>query len=260
MSDSYPPASTPLYADGPEPYSEGSAAYPNDATADSYGSTPSTYAEPTTTNSSGASLDDAKSKASDVAGAGVDATKHVAGSVKEQTTNVAGEAKSQAKNLLDQTKSELQDQASTQQKRVATGLHSVSDELGSMAEKSDDNGLATDLVRQASGRVKSVASWLENRDPGSLLDEVRSFAQQRPGTFIAVAAAAGILAGRLTRSVASNASDSTPSTDTMTDAPANAQESVVADTYQPTATYETPESFGLGAAQLPTGDYDGRTL
>ena len=55
-----------------------------------------------------------------------------------------------------------------------------------------------------------MASWLENRDPGSLLDEVKSFARQRPGTFLLAAAGAGLLAGRLGRSLQAGAPDTQP--------------------------------------------------
>jgi hypothetical protein len=46
-----------------------------------------------------------------------------------------------------------------------------------------------------------VADWLEHREPGDLLDEVRRFARRRPGTFLVGAAVAGALVGRLTRGV-----------------------------------------------------------
>ena len=45
-------------------------------------------------------------------------------------------------------------------------------------------------------------------DPGSLLNEVKSFARQRPGTFLLLAAGAGVLAGRLTRSLSAGAPES----------------------------------------------------
>ena len=59
-------------------------------------------------------------------------------------------------------------------------------------------GLATDLVREASTRVNGVASWLGDRDPESLLAEVKSYARRRPGMFIGIALVAGVVAGRLT--------------------------------------------------------------
>jgi ElaB/YqjD/DUF883 family membrane-anchored ribosome-binding protein len=166
----------------------------------------------------------------------------VAGSVKDQASNVAGEAKSQAKNLMDQTRSELRDQAGVQQQRVTTGLHSVSDELQRMASSSENPGLASDLVRQASSRVDGIASWLEARNPGSLLEEVKRFARQRPGTFIAIAAGAGILAGRLTRSAVSAASDSSQM----------GQTSGVPQDSTFDRSREASERFGPGAAQQPS--------
>ena len=62
-----------------------------------------------------------------------------------------------------------------------------------------------------------VSHWLDNHEPSDLLDEVKRFARRRPGAFLALAAAAGVVAGRLTRgAVAANTSvdsdtDATPS-------------------------------------------------
>jgi hypothetical protein len=168
----------------------------------------------------------AKDQASQVASDAASAGENVLGTAKEQAASVAGEVTTQAKDLFKQTQSELVEQASSQQKRVASGLQSLSEELRSMADKSENGGVATDLVQQAAGRAGSVASWLDARDPGSLLDEVKNFARTRPGTFIGLAAVAGVVAGRLTRSLTSEAADekaaaaSAPSTPTATTAPA----------------------------------------
>ena len=126
---------------------------------------------------------------------------------KDEAASVAREATSQVKDLYAQTQSELREQAGQQQQRVAAGLRSIGDELGGMASGSQDQGLATDLVRQASDRVGGVAQWLDQRDPGSLLAEVKSFARRKPGTFIAIAAVSGVVAGRLARSLAGAAAD-----------------------------------------------------
>ena len=50
-----------------------------------------------------------------------------------------------------------------------------------------------------------MASWLENREPGDLLGEVQRFARNKPGTFLLLAAGAGVLAGRLTRGLTAGA-------------------------------------------------------
>ncbi|TLM80215.1 hypothetical protein FDW83_19020, partial [Pseudarthrobacter sp. NamE2] len=55
---------------------------------------------------------------------------------------------------------------------------------------------------------ESVASWLENKQPGDLLNEVQRFARNRPGTFLLLAAGAGVLAGRLTRGLTAGATES----------------------------------------------------
>ncbi len=59
--------------------------------------------------------------------------------------------------------------------------------------------MATDLAQQAAEKAHQFAGWLEQRDPGSVLDEVRSFARQRPGAFLAIALGAGVVTGRLVR-------------------------------------------------------------
>ncbi|WP_150307668.1 hypothetical protein [Planctomonas psychrotolerans] len=154
----------------------------------------------------------AQQEAAGVAGDAASAGQHVAGVAKGQASKVVSEAGSQAKNLFSQVKGEVSSQAGTQQKRVTEGLQSVSKELSSMAEKTEGGGLASDLVSQAASRVGSVADWLDGRDAGSLLDEVKTFARRRPGVFIAVAAGAGLLAGRLTKAITSDSpSDNSPS-------------------------------------------------
>ena len=79
-----------------------------------------------------------------------------------------------------------------------------------MARNSEQDGPATDLARQAADKAHQAAGWLADRDPGHLLDEVRSFARRKPGTYLAIALGAGVLAGRLTRGLTAPADD-TPS-------------------------------------------------
>jgi hypothetical protein len=151
--------------------------------------------------------DVAKDEAANVAGHAAGAAQNVAETAKNEAKNVAHEAKNSARDLLHQAKSDLTDQAGTQQAKAAEGIRSISSQLRTMADAPDQQGVASDLVRQAADRSESVASWLDNRDPGSLLNEVKSFARQRPGTFLLLAAGAGLLAGRLGRSLQAGAPD-----------------------------------------------------
>jgi len=141
----------------------------------------------------------AKQEAKEVGREGAAAGQHVAETAKTEAKQVAHEAKEQARSLMSQLGDDVYSQAGAQQQKVASGLRSIGEELASMARNSEQSGNATHLVSQASDKARSVADWLENRDPGSLLDEVKRFARQRPGAFLAIAAGAGLVAGRLTR-------------------------------------------------------------
>src|SRR5687768_5958849 len=151
----------------------------------------------------------AKEEAANVAGQAKGAAQNVAGTAKAEAANVASEVKTNTKDLLSQAKSGLTDQAGAQQQKAAEGIRTISSQLRSMADAPEQPGVASDLIRQAAERSESVASWLDNRDPGSLLNEVKSFARQRPGTFLLLAAGAGMLAGRLGRSLQAGAPAST---------------------------------------------------
>ncbi|MCR2817173.1 hypothetical protein [Microbacterium jiangjiandongii] len=152
-------------------------------------------------------VDTAKAEASDLKDTTVSKATDVASTVKGEASSVLGEAGTQAKQLYAQTQRELKEQASAQQQRLASGLRSVGSELESMSANGDQQGVAADLVRQAATRISGAASWLGDRDPGSVLNEVKSYARRKPGMFIAGAAIAGVVVGRLTRALAANASD-----------------------------------------------------
>jgi hypothetical protein len=192
-----PPASTGI------PGEREPATFPS--TASPYGGEAGTgYA--TTDESSGSSRKEAaKEEAADVARTAAGSAQNVAETAKSEAANVAHEAKANAQDLLHQAKSGLTSQAGTQQQKAAEGIRNISSQLHSMASAPDQQGMAADLVRQAAERTSSMASWLENREPGDLLNEVQRFARNRPGTFLLLAAGAGVLAGRLTRGLTAGA-------------------------------------------------------
>ncbi|MCT1364704.1 MULTISPECIES: hypothetical protein [unclassified Microbacterium] len=168
-------------------------------------------------------VDAVKQEATDLKDTAATQAKDVLGTAKDEAATVVGEAKTQAKDLYAQTQRELSEQANTQQQRLAGGLRSVSDELGSMASNSEGSGVASDLVQQVSGRLSDAASWLSDRDPGAVLTEVKRYARRKPGTFILAAAIGGIVVGRLTRALAANASDDKDAAPVSAPAPAPPQ-------------------------------------
>jgi hypothetical protein len=156
---------------------------------------------------SGSTVETAKSEAGNVKDTAVGAAAGVKDVAKSEASNVAEEAKYQARSLVDQTRSELRGQASSQKSAVAERLKGWASELGSMASKADESGPMSDLAQEASRRVGEISHWLDNHEPGDLLDEVKRYARRRPVAFLAIAAAAGVVAGRVTRgAVAANTS------------------------------------------------------
>ena len=152
----------------------------------------------------------AKVEAVEVKRQATDAAQDVAETAKAEAANVAAEVKTNARDLLLQARSDLTEQAGTQQQKVAKASAPWQANCIPWPPASDQPGVATDLVRQAAERSSAVASWLDGRDPGSLLTEVKSFARQRPGTFLLLAAGAGVLAGRLSRSLSAGAPETAP--------------------------------------------------
>lgn len=149
----------------------------------------------------------AKEEARNVAGTAKEEARNVAGTAKEEARNVAGEAKNQLASLYSESMHQLNSQATQQQERAATGLKSLSGEFRNMVSNSEGDGLATELVRRAADTTGAVGAWLGDRNPSGVLDDVRSFARRKPLAFIAIAAVTGLVAGRLTRSIAEVAKD-----------------------------------------------------
>lgn len=129
------------------------------------------------------------------------AAMHVAGVAGDEAGHVAHEAKRAARGFFDETRMQVVEQASTQQRRAAEALRSAGDELSEMASASQSDGMATGLVRGLGRQSSDVASWLEQREPADLVQEVRGFARRHTGVFLVAAVGLGIVAGRLTRAL-----------------------------------------------------------
>ncbi|MCW2699040.1 MAG: hypothetical protein JWQ45_575 [Blastococcus sp.] len=137
----------------------------------------------------------------------------VAATATDQAREVVQETQRQAKDLLDQGRTQVKEQVVSQQQKAGQSLSSLAQELRALADGSSEGapGPARDLLQQASTQVENFASMLQNREPAELLDDVRRFARRKPGLFLLGAAAAGVLAGRLTSGVKAAHSTSSPS-------------------------------------------------
>lgn len=142
----------------------------------------------------------AKDQARQTAGTARDEAQNVAGVAKEEARNVVSESRHQAAGLLDEARTQVDEQARAQRDRVVETLRTFGDDIEKMANgEQTDGGMAQDIARQVADRARELSSRMDGREPAELLDEVRSFARRRPGTFLLGALAAGVVAGRLAR-------------------------------------------------------------
>jgi vacuolar-type H+-ATPase subunit H len=175
--------------------------------------TPATGTGTSSTDSSGGGLDSAKETAKDALGSASEHGSHVAETAKDEAVKVAAEAKEKATDLLADVKSQVDEQSKAQLQGLAAKLGELADEIQSMVSGSETSNTVTGVAQQLADKTHELSSHLESRQPLDLLDDVRGFARRRPAAFLAGAAVAGVLAGRLTRGAkASHGTNSGPST------------------------------------------------
>lgn len=151
---------------------------------------------------------DAKERAQQLAGSAAEQGQHVAGVAQEHAKKITGEARDQVRGLMDEASSQIEEQSRTQQTKLAETLRGFGEDLERMSSQDPDGSdgsdsaggdIAQQLVQQAAHQAQDLAGHLESREPQQLLEDVRRFARQKPGTFILGALVAGVVVGRLTR-------------------------------------------------------------
>jgi vacuolar-type H+-ATPase subunit H len=155
-------------------------------------------------------MDQAKDQAREVAQSAGEQAGEVRDSVVEQASHVADEVKTQGREVLERTKVQVRRQGEAQAQQVAGSLRKLSEQAQALADgRAEEAGPVLDYVRQASARLQGMASRVEERGAQGLLQDLEDFGRRRPGTFLAGAALAGFVVGRVVRS-ASAGSPSTP--------------------------------------------------
>lgn len=187
----------------------------------------------------------------------------MAGTLKQEAHQVADEAKTQAKDLAQSAKQEASSQLSTQKDRLAVQSRGISEDLERISRgERPESDLVNQAVAMLSDRARRVTEQLESKEPMDLLDDMRRFAARRPGTFLAIAAGVGLVAGRLTRGMKDAQDDDSrdPSTSARHAAPAGPAPvgrvpgTVYPDDVPATAgTVAAPEVLGTPAATNPSG-------
>lgn len=245
MSNPYPPASSPndpLEPNSTPVFDTVAPGTPPPVYVPPHAETSQSHAD-VTKDQAAQTADSGKEEAAHVKDTAVDEAKNVAATAKTEAANVAGETKAQFKDLYRQSAKQLSAQAAEQQERAATGLQALSGEFRDMADNAS-GGVAADLVRQVADRAGAVGDWLGARGPGEVVSDVKSFARRKPGTFIAIAAITGLVAGRLTRSLTALAQEEGDEKK-----PSNADVPATRTTFTAADTYGTPD-----AGTSPSGD------
>jgi hypothetical protein len=218
--------------------------------------------------------DVAKDQAGNVASTAAQAGSQVASTAADQAKQVTQETKRQAQDLVQQGRQQLQDQARNGQQKAGEGLSQIAGQLRTMVEGGGEtpSGPAADLVRQAGDKIEELATWVQNREPGELVDELRSFARRKPGVFMLGAALAGVVAGRLTTGVVAahkDTSDTGTSSQLPATGPTYAEEGYATTTYaagttagysttpayETTPSYETTTTYATGTGSVPPPPY-----
>ncbi|HEY9379218.1 MAG TPA: hypothetical protein VIQ02_19235 [Jiangellaceae bacterium] len=207
------------------------------------------YENPPSNTETTGKVQQAASTASDEAG-------RVADVAKEQAQEVASEVGTQARDLVGELKTQVRDQSVLQRDRLSETLRQFGDDLDEMNRSTTSSGLASDLAGQAASKAREFSSFLNDHEPGDLIEQIRDFARRRPGAFLLSAAIAGVVAGRLTRgAVASSSADtssasrSVPQADRPTLTSARQPRAAQDPSIGPAA--ETPWNVGNRPAEQP---------
>jgi hypothetical protein len=141
------------------------------------------------------------------------------------------DAAAHARQLVDETRGQLRTQASEQTDRLTGTLRDIAGQLRSMAEgKGATTGVVGDVTSQLASTAQRAAGRLDEGGLDAMMADVKRFARNRPGVFIAAAVGAGFVAGRLIKAADTHAlidaakpSDSSEPSNGSTMAPLAAQ-------------------------------------
>jgi len=219
---------------GPVPVQDGTSP---DLTSGASASGGTTYGSGKDASAAAGEVKDvAAAKAVEVKDEAVQRGAEVATVAKEELANVVAEFRGQFQHLWGETSVQLREQARSGQQQAADMLRSLSGELGHLASRSEQDGPLTAFARSAAAQGGEWSHWLANTEPADVLADIRRFARRRPALFLAGAAVAGIVIGRLSRGLMESAS-STPTR-------------VVPD--RPAVTPDLAGPAGLGTAGYPS--------
>jgi uncharacterized protein YjbJ (UPF0337 family) len=142
----------------------------------------------------------AKDEAAATASTAASAAADVAGTAAQQAGQVAGEAVDQVRQLADQARAQASEQAGNATQKLSDSVRSLATEVRDLSQgNGDGSGTVAGLAQQLADKGEQLAEYLAQQGPGGLVQELRSFAARRPGTFLLGALAAGVATGRVVK-------------------------------------------------------------
>lgn len=149
-----------------------------------------------------ATSDVARDEASRVAGTATDEASRLRAQASGSVKSVADEARSQVRGITDTAIAQVRERADHQVGQAGDSLHRTSGQLQALARGNPDE--AGPMADYAQSAADAVAGWADRLGDGGidgLLGDMSDFARRKPGQFLAGALLAGIVAGRVGRSV-----------------------------------------------------------
>jgi hypothetical protein len=164
-----------------------------------------------TPNTHTPAVDEAKRAGGDLAQTASEEGRHVAAEASEQAKEVIAHAQREARSLAEESKAhafdvaasataELEDQLGERLGAATDVARTTAEEFRALCEgRPEDAGRSAEVLRQAGTRLDHFADRVDQLGVRGVAEEVSDFARRRPVAFLASAAVAGLLVGRIAR-------------------------------------------------------------
>lgn len=119
-----------------------------------------------------------------------------------EASGMKDELSAQTRRVFGDARHELTTQAQERSDRLAETMRTLATRVQAMADgRTAEAGPLPDFARNAASQASRFAESLGSRDIEGVLDDLRMQARRRPGMFLVGAGLAGVMVGRLARSM-----------------------------------------------------------
>jgi ElaB/YqjD/DUF883 family membrane-anchored ribosome-binding protein len=118
-------------------------------------------------------------------------------SAQERASATMSEVGAQSREMADQARTQVRSEAESQTRRLSEKTRELSHDLRTVADQTDVSPFMTSLARDGAQRLDRLSTRLDQQGIDGAINDVKRFARQRPGVFLAGCAGAGFLLGRI---------------------------------------------------------------